>query len=431
MIKRVTAAVGCAAFCLALLTECSGSGGDNGGKVTLKAVTQFGGDDPAAELFSTIIEEWETDTGNSVTNDSAKADNVWKSRVIADFSTGAEPDVMFFFNGSVTRPIQDKIVTVDEIRQVDPEYGSNIRDSVLNAANNLNDEGKPISLPIKGFVEAIFCNRTLFEEVGAPLPTDWESLMTAIEKFKAAGKIPISVSLGGEPHYFFDHTILAVGGAEAMNHNPRTEEEIPASWSEGLGLIKTLYDAGAFPSDTASMSSEDARTYFLNGEAAMYLDGSWFGVPADDTAQAKVTQKDIQLVPFPSYTDSQNQPGTVLSGFTSGWYISRKCWNDEKKRAAAIDFIKYNTTDEAISRYVQAAGGFAASDGAVPDESTMSNVDRQFNQLLRDAPAAPMTAQDNLEKAAFEIYLQNATAIAIGKRTPMDVLKEMAANNQV
>lgn len=75
------------------------------------------------------------------------------------------------------------------------------------------------------------------------------------------------------------------------------------------------------------MSSEDARTYFLNGEAAMYLDGSWFGVPADDTAQAKVTQKDIQLVPFPSYTDSQNQPGTVLSGFTSGWYISRKCWN--------------------------------------------------------------------------------------------------------
>ena len=64
MIKRVTAAVGCAAFCLALLTGCSGSGGDNGGKVTLKAVTQFGGDDPAAELFSTIIEEWETDTGN-------------------------------------------------------------------------------------------------------------------------------------------------------------------------------------------------------------------------------------------------------------------------------------------------------------------------------------------------------------------------------
>lgn len=117
MIKRVTAAVGCAAFCLALLTGCSGSGGDNGGKVTLKAVTQFGGDDPAAELFSTIIEEWETDTGNSVTNDSAKADNVWKSRVIADFSTGAEPDVMFFFNGSVTRPIQDKIVTVDEIRR--------------------------------------------------------------------------------------------------------------------------------------------------------------------------------------------------------------------------------------------------------------------------------------------------------------------------
>ena len=61
----------------------------------------------------------------------------------------------------------------------------------------------------------------------------------------------------------------------------------------------------------------------------------------------------------------------------------------------------------------------------------MNSVDRQFNQLLRDAPATPMTAQDNLEKAAFEIYLQNATAIATGKRTPrLEVLKEMVANNK-
>lgn len=428
--KRLAAALSCAAFCLAFLTGCSNNSGGTEEKITLKAVTQFGGDDPAAELFTTMVSEWETNTGNRITNDSAKADNVWKSRVIADFSTGAEPDVMFFFNGSVARPILDKIVTVDEIQQVDPEYGKNIRDSVLHVANNVNDDGKPISLPIKGFVEAIFCNQTLFDEVGAPLPTDWASLMTAIEKFKAAGKIPIAVSLGGEPHYFFDHTILAVGGAEAMNHNPQTEEEIPASWPKGLELIKTLYDAGAFPSDTASMSSEDARTYFLGGEAAMYLDGSWFGVPEDGTDQAKVTQKDIRVMAFPSYTESENEAGTVISGFSSGWYISKKCWNDEKKRAAAIDFIKYNTTDEAITRYIQAAGGFAASDGAVPEESSMNSVDRQFNQLLRDAPATPMTAQDNLEKAAFEIYLQNATAIATGKRTPAEVLKEMVANNK-
>ncbi len=86
--KRLAAALSCAAFCLAFLTGCSSNSGGTEGKVTLKAVTQFGGDDPAAELFTTMVSEWETNTGNHITNDSAKADNVWKSRVIADFSTG-------------------------------------------------------------------------------------------------------------------------------------------------------------------------------------------------------------------------------------------------------------------------------------------------------------------------------------------------------
>ncbi|MCI8553931.1 MAG: carbohydrate ABC transporter substrate-binding protein [Clostridiales bacterium] len=426
-ILAMTAAVLLCAFCLAGCSKKSGEGSD---QVTLKVVTQFGGDDPASGLFIDMIKEWETQTNHKVTNDSAKADNVWKSRVIADFTTGAEPDVMFFFNGSVAQPLWDKVVDVSTIREVDPDYGKNIRESVLTVANNLNASGNPISLPVKGFAEGLFCNQTLFQEVGVDLPTDWASLMTAIEKFKAAGKIPLSVSLGGEPHYYFDHTILAVGGADAMNHNPRSVEEIPASWSKGLGLLKVLYDAGAFPADTASMSNEDSRTYFLNGSAAMYLDGSWFGVPADDTSGAAVTQKDVRVIPFPSYTESENQPGTVLSGFTSGWYITRKCWNDEKKRAAAIDFVKYQTTDEAIARYVEAGGGFAAADGAVTEESSMDSINRQFMQLLRDAPATPMTAQDNLDKAAFEIYLQNATALATGKRTPEEVLKEMAENNR-
>ena len=428
--KRILAMATAALLCLCCLTGCSSGDKGGEGKVSLKVVTQFGGDDPAAGLFTTMINDWKAETGNDITNDSAKADNVWKSRVIADFSTGAEPDVLFFFNGTVVQPLWDKLVDVPTIQAEDPEYGKNIRESVLTVDNNLNGEGKPVSLPIKGFAEALFCNQKLFDEVGANLPTDWASLMDAIQKFKAAGKIPMSVSLGGEPHYYFDHTILAIGGAEAMNHNPKTMEELPQSWVEGLGLLKVLYDAGAFPTDTASMSNEDSRTYFLNGSAAMYLDGSWFSVPADDTSGAQVTQKDIKVVAFPSYTTSENEPGTIISGFSSGWYITRKCWNDEKKRAAAIDFIKYNTTDEAIAKYVEAAGGFAASYGAVAYDSALDNVNRQCIQLLKDAPATPMTPQDIMEKSAFEIYLQNATALATGKRTPADVLKEMVEHNK-
>lgn len=71
---------------------------------------------------------------------------------------------------------------------------------------------------------------------------------------------------------------MAVGGAKAMNVNPKSDAEIPESWVKGLGLLKVLYDAGAFPADTASMANTEAPLYFRKGEAAMYLDGSWFSV---------------------------------------------------------------------------------------------------------------------------------------------------------
>ena len=431
--KRILALVLIVALCAALFSGCSKKdeeGSAASGKTSLKVVTQFGGEDPSASLFTAMVKEWETKTGNKVTNDSAKADNVWKSKVIADFTTGSEPDVMFFFNGATAAPILDKIVDVETIQGVDPEYGKNIRESVLKAANNLNSEGKPFSLPIRGYAEGLFCNETLFEEHGVALPTDWNSLMAAIAAFKAKGIIPMSVSLGGEAHYYFDHLILSIGGEKAMAVNPRSEAEIPDSWSRGLSLLKVLYDAGAFPEDTASMTGEDARIYFRKGEAAMYLDGSWFGVVGEDTEGATVKAEDVTVVPFPSYTESENQPGTILSGFSSGWYISKKAWNDSNKRAAAIDFVKFMSSDEAIVRYVEAGGGFSASDTAKIDESKLTVQQKQFIELLKNAPSTPMVAQDALEKPAFEVYLANATKLAKGEVTPEAVLRELVANNQ-
>ena len=38
--------------------------------------------------------------------------------------------------------------------------------------------------------------------------------------------------------------------------------------------------------------------------------------------------------------------------------------------------------------------------------------------------------QDNLQKAAFEVYLNNATKLARGEITPEEVIREMVKENQ-
>ena len=60
----------------------------------------------------------------------------------------------------------------------------------------------------------------------------------------------------------------------------------------------------------------------------------------------------------------------------------------------------------------------------------MTAQQKQFLQLLKDAPATPMVAQDNLERPAFEVYLANATKLAKGETTPEAVLKELVKNNK-
>ena len=87
--KRILALGLSALLCASCLAGCSKDKDESkpgAGKVTLKVVTQFGGEDPATPVFEQQIKDWEKKTGNKITNDSTKADNVWKAKVVADLT---------------------------------------------------------------------------------------------------------------------------------------------------------------------------------------------------------------------------------------------------------------------------------------------------------------------------------------------------------
>lgn len=69
------------------------------GKVTLKVTTTYAGEDTNAGNYKDACAAWTKETGNKIEDSSATSDETFKSRVITDFETGSEPDVLFFFNG--------------------------------------------------------------------------------------------------------------------------------------------------------------------------------------------------------------------------------------------------------------------------------------------------------------------------------------------
>ena len=62
--------------------------------VTLNVVTSYGGDDGNRANFEAAVKAYEASTGNKVNDGSATSNEEWKAKVLTDFETGSEPDVL-------------------------------------------------------------------------------------------------------------------------------------------------------------------------------------------------------------------------------------------------------------------------------------------------------------------------------------------------
>lgn len=92
--------------------------------VTLRVVTSFGSEDGNRRNFEAAVAAYEASTGNLVSDGSDVSSEEWKARVLTDFETGSEPDVLFFFTNADAEPFvrAGKVVPLDEIRAEYPNY---------------------------------------------------------------------------------------------------------------------------------------------------------------------------------------------------------------------------------------------------------------------------------------------------------------------
>ena len=81
--------------------------------MTLNVVTSYGGDDGNRGNFEAAVKAYEASTGNKVNDGSATSNEEWKAKVLTDFETGSEPDVLFFFTNADAEPFikADKVVS--------------------------------------------------------------------------------------------------------------------------------------------------------------------------------------------------------------------------------------------------------------------------------------------------------------------------------
>jgi ABC-type glycerol-3-phosphate transport system substrate-binding protein len=128
----------------------------------------------------------------------------------------------------------------------------------------------------------IFYNKAIFAEVGVEVPTTYAEFVEVSQAIKDAGHTPI-LMCGAEP-WCGSFPIVAIVSADVFGNDPdwmkkRKAGEVSFSDPEMVAAFQKfqdLVDAGLIDEGGLGTDFATANQAFYDGEAAMYLQGSWF-----------------------------------------------------------------------------------------------------------------------------------------------------------
>lgn len=390
--------------------------------VTLSVVTSYGGDDGNRRNFEQAVQEYEDKTGNTVEDGSATSDEEWKAKVLTDYETGSEPDVLFFFSNADADPIIDagKVVSIEEIRETYPDYATNMKEAMLAAAS----DGKHYAVPSSGFWENLFVNKTVLEDCGVDMPGTnytWDQFLEDCQTIKDAGYTPIACSLFEVPHYWFEFCVMNNGSLDSQLTLPAVEadgslDEAGQKWAAALNDMKELYDRGFFPENTTTATDAETVQLFGDGDAAFLIDGSWKVGYFTENYPDNLEDYAVAYVP----AKGDRKATDAIGGISMGYFISRKAYDDPARQKAAVDFVEYLTSDDVLSRFVTTEVT-ALVNGAKPaDLNSLQQSAAEANANLTGIVGA---VQDTISSEAKGDLFGNVVAVVTGSMTAEDAVK--------
>lgn len=261
---------------------------------------------------------------------------------------GGLPDIITCCRFSLhdAAPLKDSLMNLALTNEAGAVYNT-----YLNSFKN--EDGSVNWLPVCADAHGFVVNRSLFEQYDIPLPTDYESFVSACQAFEKVG------IRGFTADYTYDYTCMetlqGLSAAELTTTDGRkwrTAYSDPAS-TERVGLDDTVWP-GAFErmaqfiqdthltADDLALNYDDVTGMFRNGEAAMYF-GSSAGV--------KMFQDEgIDTIFLPFF--SQNGEKWIMTTPYFQVALNRDLEQDTARREKAMKVLNVMLSEEAQSRIV-------------------------------------------------------------------------------
>ena len=414
MKKKVLAIVLVAVLCVGLLAGCgedpapSTSGGSNvsGDPVELSVwvpVYQFGDGISDEDFWNEKFDAFEAEH-NCVVNVEIQTWSDYATNIYTGLLSDEGPDVVYvtetydLIDAGLLAPLDEYLTEEDFEKYVYLDQGA------------YNSEGQLCTFPMMaGNPCVIFYNMDMLEAAGiTELPSTWDEFMDVCLTLKEANPDVwpfisswgatngVSAMLAGFWPFFFQ-----AGGTvldEEGNLNLDSEATL-----EALTYINSFKENGIF--DDSIVSMDDPNGKFVNGEAAIIINGT--GNASTFTGEGIDWQCQLGL---------EGPGGLATNMSVDSLAISSYC--EDKELAAEL--IKYMTSAEVMDDYHEQIYGMPSltTDATYTEPEPFQSMYEEYSDVMYAVPSYEGSA------TFADVFQQNVQGMLMGQLTPQEVIDE-------
>lgn len=414
MKKKVLAIVLVAVLCVGLLAGCgedpapSTSGGSNvsGDPVELSVwvpVYQFGDGISDEDFWNEKFDAFEAEH-NCVVNVEIQTWSDYATNIYTGLLSDEGPDVVYvtetydLIDAGLLAPLDEYLTEEDFEKYVYLDQGA------------YNSEGQLCTFPMMaGNPCVIFYNMDMLEAAGiTELPSTWDEFMDVCLTLKEANPDVwpfisswgatngVSAMLAGFWPFFFQ-----AGGTvldEEGNLNLDSEATL-----EALTYINSFKENGIF--DDSIVSMDDPNGKFVNGEAAIIINGT--GNASTFTEEGINWQCQLGL---------EGPGGLATNMSVDSLAISSYC--EDKELAAEL--IKYMTSAEVMDDYHEQIYGMPSltTDATYTEPEPFQSMYEEYSDVMYAVPSYEGSA------TFADVFQQNVQGMLMGQLTPQEVIDE-------
>ncbi|WP_419956373.1 extracellular solute-binding protein [Neobacillus niacini] len=345
-----------------------------------------------------------------------------KLKVLA--SSNELPDIGMTWSDGFIQPYVegDMLAPLDDVVENNPD----LKDAFIpGVKESYAVDGKTYGLPLELNISYVFYNKEIFEKYGLEAPKTFSEYKKVVKTLADNGVVPATVGAkdGWPASFWFMYLADRIGGSTILTDviKGKAKMDDPAI-VKAAEEIQNLVDMGGFVKGASALSNDDAKGYFMNEQAAMFLTATW-ELP-NYTTSPDVTQefKDkIGYFKFPTYEGGK---GTEINSYVGGPGVGLFVAKDSKVQKEAKDFVGY-----LVKRWGEKSVVDAGVIPATKVDTASLDLAPMYIEILKDlGEASNVTTYFDTQSspAVSELHHDLVTALFGKQVTPKDFVKQHA-----